>query len=47
MAQLSNETIGALREACPSLRENVPLGAYTTLKLGGPADAFAEPADEA
>lgn len=47
MAQLSNETIKALREACPSLRENVPLGAYTTLKLGGPADAFAEPADEA
>ena len=46
MAQLCNDIVRKLRAACPALRENVPLSAYTTLKLGGPADFFAEPESE-
>ncbi len=35
-----------LRERCPRLRvtTNVPLSGYTTLRVGGPTDYFAEPA---
>ncbi len=37
-----------LLSRCPeiSVRRHVPLDAYTTLRVGGPADAFAEPENE-
>lgn len=38
-----------VRDYCPGLmiRRNVPLSGYTTLRVGGPAEAFAEPSSEA
>ncbi len=37
----------ALRESSIDVQQNVPLDKYTTLRVGGPADYFAEPASEA
>ncbi len=36
----------ALREPSITLQQHIPLDKYTTLRVGGPADYFAEPASE-
>lgn len=36
----------ALREPAISVQQHIPLEKYTTLRVGGPADYFAEPSSE-